>query len=162
MEYCIFAQPYLTKKQMTMKATEQTIQQIDRFFHKVAEKFPATEEASLMTDIHVRATQDSGELTAFDDEDNEITRCVVEQWIDCKEEDFYDSITLTLCKYLKKNRALAEGLGILKPYSFVLENDDKEHVAELFVADDDTIIVGDDLMKGLNEDLDAFFNDLMK
>ena len=57
---------------------------------------------------------------------------------------------------------LAGGLGIIKPYSFVLENDEKESVAELFVADDDTIIIGGDLMQGLDQDLDAFFKDLMK
>lgn len=145
-----------------MKATEQTMQQIDRFFYKVAEKFPVQGDNSILTDIHVRANQESGELTAFDDEDNEITRCVVEQWIDYKDEDFYDAVTLIIRRYLKKNHDLAESLGILKPYSYVLENDDKEHVAELFVCDDDTIIVGEDLMKGLDAELDAFFNDLMK
>ena len=51
---------------------------------------------------------------------------------------------------------------VIKPYSFVLENDEKESVAELFVADDDTIIIGGDLMQGLDQDLDAFFKDLMK
>ena len=29
-----------------------------------------------MTDIHLRASQDSGDLMAFDDDDNEISRCV--------------------------------------------------------------------------------------
>ena len=50
----------------------------------------------------------------------------------------------------------------MKPYSIVLENEDKEHIAELFVADDDTVIVGGDIMKGLDEDLNAFFKELMK
>ena len=50
----------------------------------------------------------------------------------------------------------------MKPYSFVLENDDKETVAELYVADDDTIIIGGDLMEGLDKDLDNFFDSLMK
>ena len=65
-----------------MEMTEQTIQQVERYIRKVAQKFPTTEsedEASVLTDIHVRVSQDSGELLAFDDDDNEITRCVVEQ-----------------------------------------------------------------------------------
>ena len=66
-----------------MEMTEQTIQQIERFLKKVAQKFPQAEgdETSALTDIHVRVSQDSGELLAFDDDDQEITRCVVEQWI---------------------------------------------------------------------------------
>ena len=82
-----------------MEITEQTIQQIERFIRKVAQKFPAQsseEENSVLTDIHVRVSQDSGELLAFDDDDKEITRCVVEQWIDNKEENFYDEVAKIL------------------------------------------------------------------
>ena len=57
---------------------------------------------------------------------------------------------------------VVDNLGIMKPYSFVLENDDREAVAELYVADDDTIILGGDLMEGLDQDLDSFFDSLMK
>ena len=50
----------------------------------------------------------------------------------------------------------------MKPYSFVLENEDGENIGELYLADDDTIIIGGDLMPGLNEELDEFLNDLIK
>nr|WP_297656478.1 hypothetical protein [uncultured Prevotella sp.] len=148
-----------------MEMTEQTIQQVERFLRKVAQKFPAPttdDETSMLTDIHVRVTQDSGELLAFDDDDNEITRCVVEQWIDNKDENFYDEIAKQLRDLLRKNAALVDNLGILKPYSFVLEDDDKENLGELYLADDDTIIVGGDLMEGLDNDLDDFLDNLLK
>lgn len=145
-----------------MKATDQTIQQVRRFLGKIAEKFPASGDVSILTDIHVRVNQESGEMLAFDDDDNEITRCVVEQWIDNKDENFYDSVTLILRNQMKEQHATMENLGILKPYSFELEDDDKEHIAELFVADDETIILGGDLMQGLDKELDNFFDDLMK
>lgn len=145
-----------------MKATEQTLQQVERFIKKVAQKFPTKEDTSILTDIHVRVSQDSGELLAFDDDDNEITRCVVEEWIDSKDDNFYDNVTLVLRHELKKLHADADNLGILKPYSFVLEDEDKENLAELYVADDETMIIGGDLMKNLDKDLDKFFDDLMK
>ena len=145
-----------------MKATEQTIQQVERFINKIAQKFPALEEPTLFTDIHVRASQDSGDLLAFDDDDNEITRCVVEQWINNIEENFYDSVTLILRKQLKNMSNVVDNLGILKPYSFVLENDDKENVAELYFADDNTVIIGGDIMQGLDEELEKFLDDLIK
>ena len=152
-------------KNENMEMTEQTIQQVERFLRKVAQKFPAPttdDETSMLTDIHVRVTQDSGELLAFDDDDNEITRCVVEQWIDNKDENFYDEIAKQLRDLLRKNAALVDNLGILKPYSFVLEDDDKENLGELYLADDDTIIVGGDLMEGLDNDLDDFLDNLLK
>lgn len=144
---------------------EQTIQQVERFIRKVAQKFPAQlseEDNTVLTDIHVRVSQDSGELLAFDDEDNEITRCVVEQWIDNKDENFYDEVAKTLRDVLRKNSETIDNLGILKPYSFVLEDDDKENLGELYLADDDTIIVGGDLMENLDSDLDSFLDNLLK
>ena len=146
-----------------MEITEQTTLQIERFLKKIAQKFPlAGEETAVLTDIHVRVSQDTGELLVFDDEEQEITRCVVEQWIDNKDEHFYDEIAKVLRDVLRKNAALVDNLGIMKPYSFVLEDDDKENLGELYLADDDTIIVGGDLMPDLDHDLDNFLDDLLK
>ena len=74
-----------------MKANDATITQIERFIRKIAQKFTSEEEPTIMTDIHLSISQDTGELLAFDDNDNEITRCVVSDWIDYKEPDFYDT-----------------------------------------------------------------------
>ena len=145
-----------------MKATEQTLQQIERAIRKIAEKFPANDDATLMTDIHIRVTQETGELMAFDDDDNEITRCVVEQWIDNKDDDFYDQIASIIRRCLDKQKSLVEHMGILKPYSFVLEDDDKESAGELYVVDDDTVIIDTELMADLDKDLDDFFDKLLK
>lgn len=145
-----------------MKATEQTQLQIERAIKKTADKFPASEEASQLTDIHIRVTQDTGELMVFDDDDNEITRCVVEQWIENKDDDFYENITPILRRSIEKLKPLTENMGILKPYSFVLEDDDKEHVGELYVVDDDTVIIDSELMADLDKDLDDFFAKLVK
>lgn len=145
-----------------MKASEQTTQQIERFLKKIAQKIPLNEETSLVTDIHVRVSQESGEMVAFDDDDKEITRCVVEQWIENNDEDFYESVHDILTTTFASMSKTLDNLGILKPYSFVLENDEKEGIAELYLADDDTIIIGKDLMEGLDTDLDSFFDSLMK
>ena len=123
-----------------MKASEQTTQQIERFLKKIAQKFPLNEETSLVTDIHVR----------------------VSQWIENNDEDFYESVHDILTTTFASMSKTLDSLGILKPYSFVLENDEKEGIAELYLADDDTIIIGKDLMEGLDTDLDSFFDSLMK
>ena len=129
-----------------MTATEQTKQSLERFFNKIAQKLPSCDEPSLMSDIHVRVSQESGDVMA---------------WIDNKEDDFYDKVTSQLRQQMTAMSQVVEGLGVMKPYSYVLEDDDKDSIAELYVVDDDTIIVGGDLMDGLDEDLDHFFNQLM-
>ena len=145
-----------------MKLTERTSQQIERFITKIAQKFPTNEDTNVLTDIHLRVIQDSGEMLAFDDDDQEITRCVIEDWIDNKEENFYEESIGILRKSLQQQHDIIDKMGILKPFSFVMENDDQETVAELYVADDDTVIIGGDIMENLDKDLDDFFANLMK
>lgn len=145
-----------------MKANDETIAQIERFIKKIVQKFISDEEPTIMTDIHISISQDSGELMAFDDNDNEITRCVVSEWIDNKELDFYDIVASAIRSVLESLHDNVDNMCILKPYSFVLETDEREHFSELYLVDSDIKIIGGDLMKGLDEDLDRFFNDLMK
>ncbi|MBQ6161485.1 MAG: hypothetical protein IJK21_02415 [Prevotella sp.] len=145
-----------------MKAEELTIQQIERLLRKISEKFPQDDDTSILTDIHLRVAQESGEVIVVDDDEKEITRCVIEQWIDNKEENFYDEITSLLQGTMKQHRDMLDNLGILKPYSFVLEDDEGEHVSELYIADDDIVIIEGDLMQDLEEDLNSFIDNLMK
>ena len=143
-----------------MNTTELTFQQIERAIRKIADKFPPSEEANVMTDIHFRVTQETGELMAFDDNDEEINRCIIEDWIDNTDDNFFDEIPSIFRKCLDKMKGTVESMSILKPFSFVLENDEKESIAELYLVDDETVIIDPDLMQGLSEDLDDFFNKL--
>ena len=38
----------------------------------------------------------------------------------------------------------------------------KETIAELLLLDDDTLLVNEELLKGLDEELDAFLKDLLE
>ena len=51
---------------------------------------------------------------------------------------------------------------ILKPFSFVLVDDDRETIAELLLMDDDTLLVNEELLKGLDEELDSFLKELLE
>ena len=145
-----------------MKVTEQTRIQLERAIRRIAEKFPANPETSLLTDIHLRVTQETGELMAFDDDDNEVMRCIIEQWIDNKDEDFYEQVASIIRKAIEQQKAQIEALGIMKPYSLILEDEEKETISELYVVDDDMVIIDPDLMENLDKDLDDFLEKLLK
>lgn len=51
---------------------------------------------------------------------------------------------------------------MLRPYTFVLIDEDKETIADLYVVDDDTIVLSGQFLEGLQEDLDAFWEELEK
>ncbi len=143
-----------------MQASEHTIKQIERALKKVAQKFNVELENQPLTDIHIQVNQESGELLVFNDEDVEITRCVVEEWIESKDESFYDNVKATLLDVFQQNKELAEGLHILKPYSYVLVDEDHETICDLYLVDDDVIVLDGELMAGLSDDLDLFWEEL--
>lgn len=145
-----------------MEHSQQTIQQIERAIDKIINKFPQSDEMVVFTDIHLRVIQDSGEILAYDDDDTEINRCVIDAWIGNTDDNFYQNVTSLLRQHLSSQSTRIDNMGIAKPFSFVLEDDERETIAELYLADDETIIIGGDLMDGLDNDLDTFFNDLMK
>lgn len=142
--------------------TEKTKHQILRFLDKVAEKFPDIEDPSILTDIHVRVNQETGDIFAFDDDDKEITRCVIEEWMNnsASPQHFYNKVVTELRSVIDEKQPL---LGILIPYNYVLESEAGEHIEELYIVDDtDTTIIGTPFMQDLDKDLDDFIVKLLK
>ncbi len=144
-----------------MKATAQTIQQIERALRKVVAKFPADTEDPVLTDIHLQVKAESGELLAFNDDDEELTRCVVEQWLGTKDENIYKDIIPVLRQCLQNMKETLEAMPVFKPFSFVLVDDEKETVSDLYLVDDDTQILDGELLKGLDQELDEFLKNLL-
>ena len=144
--------------------TEKIQSQLLRMLNKVSQKFPQVEEPTVMTDIHIRINQETGDVMVFNDDEQEITRIVVDEWIDNQEDEkqFYQKAAKILRQLLLKD-GFGASMGIIMPYSFVLETETAEHVDELFIADtDDTIIIGGAFMENLEKDLDDFMKHLME
>lgn len=145
-----------------MEAKTQTIQQIERALRKVAAKYPQGADP-VLTDIHLEVKPESGELLAYNDDDQELTRCVVEEWIASPIEDFYEQVSPILRQCINKMRGELDHMSILRPYSFVLVDEEHETLSDLVLIDnEETIILDGELLQGLEEDLDAFLRELMK
>ena len=143
-----------------MTPSEQTIQQIQRALRKAASKFSPEAECPPLTDLLIQVKQESGELLVFDDDDSELTRCVVEAWIGNTDEDFYTEVQPIIKQAIIGIRNVTENVSILKPYSYVLIGEDHETIADLYLVDDDTIVISGEFMKGLSDDLDNFWKEL--
>ena len=114
-----------------------------------------------MTDIHLQVKPSSGELLAFDDNDEDLTRIVVEQWIDSGDE-LYDEAATLICRCLEEMReTVIDKMAVLHPFSFVLMDEDKETLRDLYLVDEETVILNRTLLEGLDEELDQFLKDLL-
>jgi hypothetical protein len=128
------------------------------------ESFVGDSQQAFVTDIHFQPSAVDGELYIYDDDDKQLAECVVEQWIGSEENNFYADAERQLRAILHKLRDAGEfdKVNILKPYSFVLVDEEKETVAELMLMDDDTLLVDKELLKGLDEELDDFLKNLLE
>lgn len=55
-----------------------------------------------------------------------------------------------------------EKMCIVKPYSFVWVNKEHETLGELLLVDDDTLLLNEELLSGLDQELNEFLEKLME
>ena len=148
-----------------MKMSEQSRASIVSALRTALCRYTSEGDETVVTDIHLQPNSESGELIIFDDDDQELSRTIINEWVEYESDDFYTVVEPILraeVEALKESGKL-EKLCLMKPYSFVLVDEDKETVAELLLVDeDDTLLLNDELLKGLDEELDAFLKDLLE
>ena len=150
---------------MPMNISEKTRAAISSSTREALCRYVSSEENTVVTDIHLQPKQDSGELLIFNDDDEELARTIIDEWVECETEDFMSEVEPVLRSEIValSDQGYFEKLSLLKPYSFVLVDEEKETVAELMlVDDDDTLLLNDELLKGLDEELDAFLKELLE
>ena len=127
--------------------------------------YSLNKEENQVTDFYLQPDCQTGKLVLFDDEEVELACVIVDEWVEANPEDFYADAELSLKKVLNRLREMGvlENLKVLKPYSFVLVDHEKETIADLLLVDDEeTLFLNDELLKGLDDELNAFLKDLME
>ena len=148
-----------------MKLSAQSHSSIAATIKKALGRYLADKGQNFVTDIHLQPVQETGELAIYNDDEDELSRVLVHEWVNCPPEAFYDSVELHLKRVLEslQKEGFFEQLALMKPYSMVLVDDEKETLAELLLVDDEeTMLLSDELLKGLDQELDAFLKELME
>ena len=148
-----------------MKLSEQSRSSIAEVVKKALRRYLSDKGQLFVTDIHLQPVQETGGLVIYNDDDEELSHVVVQEWVDCTPEAFHDSVEFHLKQVLESLRK--EGflvkVALMKPYSFVWVDGDKETISELMVVDEEeTMLISGELLKGLDEELNAFLKDLLE
>ena len=131
---------------------------------KALTHFKAESDMDTVTDIHLQPNQSTAMLVIYDDDDRELAHTKINEWVSYESDDFDEEVQKLLTAILGELKAQGalDGLHILKPFSFVQVDEHKETLAELMLVDDDTLLVNDELLKGLDDELNAFLKDLLE
>ena len=148
-----------------MKLNTQSHNLMVSAIQKALEDYSSNVGGNQVTDLYLHPDCQSGKLVLFDDEEVELACVIVDEWVEANPEDFYADVEFSLKKVLNHLREMGvlESLKVLKPYSFVLVDQEKETIADLLLVDDEeTLFLNDELLKGLDDELNAFLKDLME
>ena len=145
-----------------MEATQQTQQQIERAITKVVGKYSQLEEP-VLTDIYIQVKQESGEILVYNDDDVELHRCVIEEWIGNTQEDFYSQIVPVLSQCISNMRSVVDSMQIMRPFSFVLIDEEHETVQDIiYIDNEETVILDGKLLEGKDNELEEFLRHLLE
>ena len=146
-----------------MKLSQSSYSLIESSLKKAISKLLQVKEQPIISDIYLQVTV-AGEFVVYDDNDQEFARATIAEWVDCQEDVLIKESQELLTKLLNKQNETGafNQLPLLKPYSFVLVDEEKETIADLLLMDDDTMLLSEGLLQGLDEELDAFLKDLLE
>lgn len=118
----------------------------------------------VITDIHIQPVLMDSCVYVYDDDDNLLFSERANWLCDLDRNLFYDEFSRLAQSAIKKlkDKSFFDRVNILQPFSFVLVDENKETVCEIDIIDNDTIVLNDELLKGWEEEMDSFIENLLK
>ena len=145
-----------------MKLSSTSTAALNAALCKISALYSGEEDQLLSTDFYFMPSQE-GRLYVFNDNDEEIAIAEVPEWKEYQHETFYTEVETELREAIKaaNGEGELERLAVWMPYSFVLVDEERESIAELLLVDEDTLLVTDSLLEGLDDELNAFIDKLL-
>ncbi|MEG0947818.1 MAG: hypothetical protein RR303_00685 [Bacteroidales bacterium] len=118
-----------------------------------------------LSDLYIGVSFDDLSLSVYDDDEGLLAQKNMDDWAILKEdpESFDDKVANVLKKVLhdKEVSNALESLDVIRPFSVILVNDEFEQKEELFLLDDQNIVLEDEFLKNIDKELDEFLEKLL-
>ena len=143
-----------------MPLSTQTQESLKNAIKEMTRGFITAEETKV-TDFHICVNGESGTLIIYDDDDNTLARVHIKEWEGCNDETIYEKELRNALGKMQEE-GIFDSINIVKPYSFVLVDEEKEAIVDLLYVDDDTLILSEDLLEGFDEEMNEFLKHLLE
>lgn len=147
---------------MTLTPSSQAA--ISEVLQKIIGIYAGEEDQQISTDFYFLPQRETGSLIVLNDEDETIAQAAIPEWVNDDTDTFYDEVGEQLKAAISEaNReGDLERLAVWMPYSFVLVDEERETICDLLLVDDDTLVVTNSLLQGLDEELNSFLEKLLE
>lgn len=143
-----------------MPLSTQTQESLKNAIKEMAKNFITAEETTV-TDFHIYVNGENGDLTIYNDDDKPLARVHIKEWENSNDEKLFEKVLRGELSKMQKE-GVFDSINIVKPYSFVLVDEEKEAIVDLLYIDDDTLILSEDLLKGFDEEMNDFLKHLLE
>ena len=143
-----------------MPLSTQTQESLKNAIKEMAKNFITAEETTV-TDFHIFVNGENGELTIYNDDDKPLARVHIKEWENSSDEKLFEKVLRGELSKMQEE-GVFDSINIVKPYSFVLVDEEKDAIVDLLYIDDDTLILSDDLLKGFDEEMNDFLKHLLE
>lgn len=149
-----------------MNHTEELQHIFEASLRRVADKLQGGNVSEPLTDLFICPNPETGEFSVLDDNHAVLDSVAVESWHDSEElnEEAELEISETILKALVAQMAeegVFDKISLQKPFSVVMADGEMETLAELYLVDDDTVSLDENLLKQVDQELNDFFKQLM-
>ena len=147
-----------------MKLSSTSAASLHDALSRIATIYTGEEDQLLSTDFYFSPDKDNGVLIITDDNDKELAKAEVPEWCEYTSDDFYSLTEADLRTAIKEanKEGELERLAVWMPYSFVLVDKNHESICELLLVDNDTLLVTEGLLEGLDKELNEFLESLLE
>lgn len=145
-----------------MKVSAKTKKQLEEALSQVVAQCPTMKQTPVLSDLYVTVEHETGEMRFSDDDERELCRCTIAEWRKADKAATLREARAVLQEFLAEKREQIETINFLRPFSFVMVDAEHETIADLYLVDEDTILIPGELMEGLEDDLNDFLRKLME
>jgi len=120
---------------------------------------------SSVSNLYVQFDAESGEVQLYDEQEHLLYKKVIFDWVgvDVKEAGFMSRMLSVLRQVVKTvaSEGLFEHQLFIKPFAVCLTDEEFDTTTEIYRIDDDYSSQEDELLKGLDKELDDFWEKLV-
>lgn len=152
-------------KQLTMNQQTSLSTYLETLIRESLNLLQTQFASEMLTDLYWQVNLSSGEFVILNDNQQVLVRASVKEWVsdDVEKSLSIKEIEQILRDIVQKLEAenFLENINVQMPFSILMVDEDMENLCELFFVDEESVPLDNNIIRHIDEELDAFFKELM-
>lgn len=152
-------------KQLTMNQQTSLSTYLETLIRESVNLLQTQFASEMLTDLYWQVNLSSGEFVVLNDNQQVLVCASVKEWVsdDVEKSLSIKEIEKILRDIVQKLEAenFLENINVQMPFSILMVDEDMENLCELFFVDEESVPLDNNIIRHIDEELDAFFKELM-